>query len=221
MSTISATYLIQNLPMDQVCALESEDFPSVSMVYAKKPKFPARVYASPADKLAIFICEVPLPQRVHRAVAYTLLDWAKARGIPHIVTMEGLPAGPDAPTTGEPEVWGVGSTDEARARLDAAHIDQLETGMIAGVSGVLLNEGRWRKVDVIALLAAARAEIPDAGAAVSLVRSLDQLLPKVKVDLTALKEQAKALEGYLQRLKQQAAPVVPTGEPEVPEDMYR
>src|SRR6058998_259775 len=42
-STITATYMITNLKTDQVVALESPDFPSLSMIYAKKPKFPAHV----------------------------------------------------------------------------------------------------------------------------------------------------------------------------------
>ena len=218
-STISATYLIQMLPTDQVCALESEDFPSVSMIYAKKPKFPARVYASKEHKLAIFICEIPLPTRIHRAVAYALLDWAKAQGIRQIISLEGLPSDGDGPVTGEPQVWGVGSTDNARKVLEKAEIEQLETGMIAGVAGVLLNEGRWRSADVIALLAEARPQLPDAHAAVSLVRTLDQILTDVEIDLTPLQEQAKSLEEYLQRLKAQATPAVPK-EP-VPADMYR
>src|SRR5438034_11782807 len=53
-STITATYLLTSLKSDQVVALESPDFPSLSMIYAKKPKFPARVYASKVPKLAIF-----------------------------------------------------------------------------------------------------------------------------------------------------------------------
>ncbi len=218
-STISATYLIQMLPTDQVCALESEDFPSVSMIYAKKPKFPARVYASPAHRIAIFICEMSLPGRVHRPVAYTLMDWAKQHGARQIVTLEGLPSDSEAPFKSQPGVWGVGSTDRARAELDKAKIAQLETGMIAGVSGVLLNEGRWRAQDVIALLAEARAEVPDAHAAVSLVHALDDLLPELDVDLGPLKDQAKSLEEFLQKLKQQATPAVKQ-EPE-PGAMYR
>ena len=79
-STISATYMITTLKVDQVCALESPDFPSLSMIYAKKPKFPARVYAASDPKLAIFICEMPLPMSTHRAVAYALLKWAKDHG---------------------------------------------------------------------------------------------------------------------------------------------
>ncbi|HII40519.1 MAG TPA: proteasome assembly chaperone family protein [Thermoplasmata archaeon] len=219
-STISTTYLIQMLPVDQVCALESEDFPSVSMIYAKKPKFPARVYASPGHKLAIFICEMPLPTRIHRPVAYALMDWAKKEGIRRIISLEGLPMDGDGPRTEEPNVWGVGSTDAARKQLDTHEIPQLETGMIAGVAGVLLNEGRWRNVDVIALLAEARQDLPDAHAAVSLVHALDELLEDVTVDLGPLQQQARQLEEYLQRLKQQAAPATPKeGTP--PSDMYR
>ncbi len=175
-STISATYMITTLKVDQVTALESADFPSVSVIYAKKPKFPARVYASANPKLAIFICEMPLP------------------------------------------VWGVGSTDRARAELEKRGINQLETGMITGVTGVLLNEGRWRNVDVVALLAEARREFPDARAAVSLVQAVDLLLPEISIDLKPLQAEAKALEDRLTRLKQQAGPVVP--EP-IPSDMYR
>ena len=220
-STISATYLIQMLPVDQVCALESEDFPSVSMIYAKKPKFPARVYASAQHKLAIFICEMPLPTRIHRPVAYTLMEWAKKQGCRRIISLEGLPMEGEAPAGGQPDIWGVGSTDQARAELDKHKIPQLETGMIAGVAGVLLNEGRWRKVDVIALLAEARPDLPDAHAAVSLVHALDELLEDITVDLGPLQQQARQLEEFLQKLKQQAAPAAGAKEPTPPTDMYR
>ncbi len=220
-STISATYLIQMLPVDQVCALESEDFPSVSMIYAKKPKFPARVYASPSHKLAIFICEMPLPTRIHRAVAYALMDWARNQGIRQIVSLEGLPTEGDGPRSGEPNVWGVGSTDRARKELDKHKIEQLETGMIAGVAGVLLNEGRWRNVDVIALLAEARPDLPDAHAAVALVHALDEILEEITVDLGPLQQQAQQLEEFLTKLKQQAAPAAAAKEQTPPTDMYR
>ena len=218
-STITATYLITMLPVDQVTALESPDFPSLSMIYAKKPKFPARVYASREQKIAIFICEVPLPMIAHRPVAYALLKWAKDHGVRQIVPLEGLPAPPDAPLSGEPPIWGVGSTDRARAELDKYGIQQLESGMIAGVSGVLLNEGRWRNVEVIALLAEARLGLPDASAAVALTRTLDTLLPELTVDLGPLKESAKALEDQLMKLKEQAKSTLPP-EP-IPSEMYR
>ncbi|MGQ0797103.1 MAG: proteasome assembly chaperone family protein [Methanobacteriota archaeon] len=206
-STIATTYLIMRMPVDQVCALESADLPALSMIYAKKPKFPARVYAHAPSKLAMFICEVPLPHRAMRPIAHALLRWSQSQHVRQIVALEGLPAD-DVLRDTAPGVWGVGSTDRARAELDRRRIKQLDTGMIAGVSGVLLNEGRWQDFDVIALLAEARPNQPDAKAAVAITQALDDLLPELEVDLAPLQEQARVLEEHLRRLKTQAQPAV-------------
>lgn len=214
-STIASTYMIQTLEMDQVCALDSDDFPPLSMVYARKPKFPARVYATPDRKLALFICEVPLPMHVHRAVGRCLLRYAQTRHARQVVPLEGLPL-PSEQTKEEIDVWGVGSTDRAREELERRGIPQLETGIISGVAGVLLNEGRWANYDVISLLAEARPRMPDAFAAARLMHGVDRLLPDVTFDLEPLLEQAKELESHLQKLKEQAKPAVERGP-----EMYR
>jgi len=208
-STIAATYMITTLPTDQVCAIDSDDFPPLSMVYAFKPKFPVRIYALPAAKLAIFIAEVPLPPRVHRSLALELLRWATSHKCRQIVSLEGLPMPADEPVR-EVAVWGVGSTDSARKSLSEAGIQQLETGMISGVSGVLLNEGRWQSYDVITLLAEAQPAIPDANAAARLLEVTDTLLPEIKLNLEPLREQAKALETHLRKLRDEAKPATTT-----------
>lgn len=207
-STIAATYLITTLPMDQVLAMDSDDFPALSMVYASKPKFPVRMYAEAKAKLGVFISEVPLPPRAHRTVARALLDWAKAKGARQIVSLEGLPL-PEGATKADVRVWGVGSTDRARKSIQAAGVGALETGLIAGVSGVLLNEGRWQNFDVISFLAGARPNLPDAYAAARLLEALDRLLPEVQIDLGPLEKQAADLEAHLVRLRREAQPMVP------------
>ncbi len=62
-STIAATYLITTLDTDQIAAFDSDEFPPLSMVYARRPKFPVRVYHAEKEKLSIFISEVPCRQR--------------------------------------------------------------------------------------------------------------------------------------------------------------
>jgi uncharacterized protein len=210
-STIVASYLISMLDSDQVCAIESEDFPPISMVYAKKPKFPARVYAIHQSNVAVFVCEIPPPRGTHRPLARSLLQWSRTHNCKQIVSMEGFPSGKEDEEAedSEPKVWGVGSTDRAREELAGHNIDLLESGVISGVTGVLLNEGRWKNYDIIALLAEARADLPDAHAAVALTRKLSNLLPELKVELGPLQETSKRLEEYLKRLKNQARPVVP------------
>jgi uncharacterized protein len=206
-STIAASYMIAQLGLDQVCALDSNGFPPLSMIYARKPKFPARVYADGQRRFAVFICEVPLPTRMHRPVANCLLDWAKEQGARRIVSLEGLPL-PKEETKEEIHVWGVGSTEAAREDLEAGGVAQLETGMIAGVSGVLLNEGRWRGFNVISLLAEARPYMPDAFAAMRLVEVVDRFLTEIEVDLGPLEAQARAIEGQLRTMREEAKPAM-------------
>ena len=187
--------------------MDDEEFPPLSMVYARKPKFPARVYALDEKKLAAFLCEVPIPSRVHRKVARCLLAWAKKHECKRIISLEGLPL-PEGGSEEDVMVWGVGSTDQAREDLDKAKIQQLESGMISGVSGVLLNEGRWEKFDTIALLAEAHPDLPDAIAAAKLVRAVDDLLPEIEIDLGPLLSEAKELEAQIAVLKAQAKPAL-------------
>ncbi|HEV8594930.1 MAG TPA: PAC2 family protein [Thermoplasmata archaeon] len=213
-STIAATYMISALRMDQVMALDSDEFPPLSMVYAHKPKFPVRVYAIP--KVAAFISEVPLPAKTHRAIARLLINWSKEQGAKRIVCLEGLPLSQER-TEAEIDVWAVGSNDAANATIEKATLQYLETGIVSGVAGVLLNEGRWANYEVIALLGEARPYLPDAHAAAKLVWAADKILEGVEVDLAPLLEEAKELETHLQALKQQAKPVTP----EAPDYLYR
>lgn len=209
-STIACSYMISTLNLDQICALESEDFPPVSMVYSMKPKFPARIYAREDVKLAVFITEFPLPTKLHRPIARSILSWAAEQGCERVISLEGLPADQieEDIARKSPAVWGVGSTDEARKELVESGIEQLDVAMISGVSGVLLNEGRWRGIRVASLLAEAKPEFPDANAAAELVKAADLLIPEVEIDLEPLYEQAREIEASFKKLEQQAKPVI-------------
>ncbi|MFQ5919053.1 MAG: proteasome assembly chaperone family protein [Thermoplasmata archaeon] len=213
LSPIASSYIIQSLELDQIAALESPAFPPVSMIYARKPKFPARVYAREDLKLAIFISEIPMHPGLHRPMAQTLLDWTRDQAGREIICLEGLPV-PEGKT--EPGVWGVGSTERARGRLEESGIDQLEIGMIPGISGVLLNEGRWVKLDVISLVTETQPAIPDALAAARLVEAVDKLLPQVEIPIDPLVEQAERIQEHLAAVQEQARPAM---EPAL--DIYR
>jgi uncharacterized protein len=205
-STIASSYLISTLDLDQICALESDEFPPISMVYATKPKFPARIYAREDLKLAVFITEFPPRTSLHRPLAKRLLSWSMDQRCRRIICLEGLPKpGPDDK---EPELKGVGSNDAAREELDKSGIEQMEIGMIPGVSGVLLNEGRWVDFEVISLLADAIPDQPDAYAAAKLVDGINELIPEITIESEPLLKQAAEMENYLNTLKEQAKPAI-------------
>jgi uncharacterized protein len=206
------------LQLDCIAVLESEFFPPLSMIFAKKPKFPARIHASQEHGVAAFTAEfTPMPS-LDRAIAKTMLGWARRKGCDTIITSMGFPAPETTEPAREPQLFGVGSSDSARRKLDEAGIVQLETGMITGVPAVLLNEGKWENFDVIALLVQADPRIPDHRAAAKVVQVINRLLPQVEVDVGPLLIEAEEIERRLKTMRSQAK--VLEAHPQPPATIY-
>jgi len=220
-NTIAANFLIAKLNLDQIAALDSRLFPPLSMVYASKPKFPARIYASDKLKIAVFLAEFKPPTVLDRLIANTMLAWAQQQHCKLIISPVGVPVEEQGSEGGPavdyfPEVAGVGSTDGAREELKKCGIPQLHTGMVAGASGVLLNEGRWTGFDVISLLIGVRTDIPDAKAGAKIIEAINKLLPQIKLEVKPLYEEAEKIDEHLKVLRRQAKPV----EPVAPRGIY-
>jgi uncharacterized protein len=208
-STIAATYLISSLKLDQIAAMDSAWFPPVSMIYAEKPKFPARIYARAQDKIAVCLSEFTPSTYLDRFIARSILSWAKEQKCSLVISPCGVPilkqGDRERPET--PMIHGVGATEPARKKLREAKIHLLEFGAVPGVSGALLNEGRWSNFEVIALLVEAYHEIPDARAAASIVEAIDKILPQIEVDVSPLYDEAERIETRLKAIRAQAKPV--------------
>lgn len=207
-STIVATYLIDYLKLDQICAVDSDAFPPTSMIYAQKPKFPARIYASSEKKIGVFLAEfTPVPS-LHRPLAKKFLEWCREQQCQRIISSEGAPLKKlclhNKESSKQTQVYGIGSTEQARKNLLDAGIEQLTLGMIYGVSGVLLNEGRWDNFDVITLITEACPDIPDSLAAAKVLEAIAALMPHIQIDTQPLYQQSKKAEDQVKTLRKQA-----------------
>ncbi len=205
-NTIAANYLLATLNLDQIAALDSDRFPAVSMIYANKPKFPARIYASEKLKTVVFLSEFRILPYLYRPLAKTLLNWAKEQKCSLIISPVGYPV-QLLSIEKELDVMGVGSTDRARQRLVSSDIKQLNIGIIPGISGLLLNEGRWANFDVISLIIPIQPDIPEVKAAVRAVEMIDKLIPEIKVDVAPLHQEAERIAERLKVLRKQAKPM--------------
>jgi uncharacterized protein len=94
--------------------------------------------------------------------------------------------------------YGVGCTDNANALLQKYEVPVFEEGVISGVSGVLLNEGKRRGLEVVCLLAEAHPDYPDARAAAKILETIDGMLLKIDIDPMPLYAQAIAIEKHIQ-----------------------
>ena len=208
-TAIAATYLISTLRLDQIAAIDSPWFPPVSMIYAEKPKFPGRIYASAEHKIAVFLSEFTPSPYLDRFIAKALLAWAKEQGCSLVISPCGMPMLEERSVerSGKLLIHGVGTTDHARQMLRSSGIHVLEFGVVPGISGALLNEGRWNNFDVVALLVEAYQGIPDAKAAAAVVEAIDELLPQIRLDVSPLYREAERIESRLKTLRKQAKPV--------------
>jgi uncharacterized protein len=215
-----ANYLINTLKLTQIGLMDSVYFPTVSLVRDGMPQNPVRIYAGEKvghehdamDQLVVFISEFQPPPNLVKPIASTILDWAEEQRCKMLVSPEGLvidreddsePVGPDI------DVYGVGSTNAMRKMLQESGIQEFTEGVITGVAGVLLNEGRRRDFNVATILAEAHPDFPDARAAARVIEMINKLLLHIDLDVKPLYDEAGRIESQLKLIHKQAKDVKP------------
>jgi uncharacterized protein len=233
-SSIVANYLINFLKLTQIGIMDSVYFPTVSLVREAEPLNPVRIYAGEkissskggSDQIVAFISEFQPPPNLVKPIAHTMLDWAEEQRCKLLISPEGLvidkgeddEEGEAAPQpveeveqevdeNGDPvDVYGIGSTLKARELLKAHNISLFTEGVITGVAGVLLNEGKSRDFEVVSIMAEAHPDYPDARAAAKVIETIDKMLLHIQLDAKPLYIEAEKIEGQLKSIHAQAKP---------------
>lgn len=221
-SSIVANYLINTLKLTQIGIMDSVYFPTVSLVRDGIPQNPVRIYAGEKfgdtpdsmDQLVVFISEFQPPPNLVKPIASTILDWAQDQRCKMLVSPEGLVIDRDSDDEEEvPEsdigVYGVGSTETMRKMVLDNGMQEFTEGVITGVAGVLLNEGKRRDFNVVTILAEAHPDFPDARAAASVIEMIDKFLLHIDLDVKPLYDEAGRIESQLKLIHKQAKDVKP------------
>lgn len=215
-SSIVANYLIALLKMEYVAVMDSDLFPTVSLIRDSEPLGPARVYARPRLKdgeqqVVVFSTEIQPSAQLLRPLGTAIIDFAIAQRCRLVISAGGLIVERGEDEAGEEEeigeiaVYGTGSTDAAQELLKEADAEPFLEGVISGTAGVLLNEGKRRQVDVITLLAEARPDVADARAAALILAAIDQMVLHMNLNVEPLCKEAERLEAQLKVLHKDAA----------------
>jgi uncharacterized protein len=142
------------------------------------------------DGLIVVTSEFMPKLEQHHQLAVTFLDWFRKNNVGTVICLEGIPQfEPD-----DMRILGVGSTNEANSIMDKYSIERLEDSLVRGTSGVMLYEGTMRNMNVLAILAPARADMPDPRGAARLMEPLARMLPELKIDPEPLYKEAEEAE---------------------------
>jgi len=210
-STIVANYLIDALGLKQTGALDSPHFPTLSVVHTGEPLSPVRIYAGTmtnGEKLVVFVSEFKPKPNLINSLSEVIMKWVKENNCKLLISPEGMVV--EGKTEGEENItdaYAIGSTENARNTLHSKNIAQFKNGIIAGVSGVLLNKGKHENFDVISILSEAHPNYPDARAAASALNVIATLIG-VDINVVPLYEEAERIENQLKKFHKQAKPMV-------------
>jgi len=228
-SSIVANYIVKVLNLEQIGVLDSDLFPALSLVRRGEPLDTVRIYAGQRvgteashDQIVVFISEFQPPPNLIRPIAGAMLDWVEQEKCKVLYSPEGLvieregqppeglppeeeetaDKGPAQPPR-EVETYGIASTQVGRKLLEDNNIKLFQEGVITGMAGVLLNEGRRRDFEVISLLAEANPAYPDARAAAKVIETLDKLFLHIRLDSAPLYDEAGVIEAQIKTVQKQ------------------
>ena len=102
--------------------------------------------------------------------------------------------------------YGIASTKKAKKTLEDLGIPLFEEGVISGVAGVLLNEGKRRNWEGVSILAEAKPNFPDARAAAQVIETLTKIIPHLEIDVEPLYSEAELIEEKIKNMHKQAGP---------------
>ena len=182
--------------------LDSELFPPVSIVREEEPSFPARILVNADLKVAVFSSYLTPHESLHREVAKVMLDWANKHKCSLIVSSSSVKTDDVAPF-----VIGVGSTKEAKKKLQDAGIPILKNGTVPGIPGILLNEGALSNTNVIVILYKGKETGPDFRAGAEICMVMSKLIPGASCDLKTLLSEAEDVEQHLKQAEQETGPL--------------
>lgn len=224
-STISGSFLVRSLKMELVGAVLSSGLPPVALIHEGKASPAFRIYSTAqkcgpdntCDQLTVILSEFMPRIDAIETLASEVLKWAEEKNVGFLVSLEGMNS--PTPLTGEPNVYGVGSTDRMEKLIQEYGLEPLKEGMVSGFPGVLLYQAAMQDRDVLTLLAQTRPDFPDARAAARMIEILGKMVPNLEIDPDPLLKEAELIEKQILESIEQAQPSSPAI-PELPSSMY-
>ncbi len=198
-SAIASASLINTMKFTPVATIDSDKFPPVSMVQDSRPLHPTRVFASGKLKVAVFSSYLSLPASEHKSIARMMLRWARDHKVSWIISS--VAVGTQMP---EGKMMAAGSTDDARKKISESSMEVMETGMVTGIPGSLLNYGALNGQNVIVVLFNPTNEGADYRAGALLCTAMSRLVPGTSCDIATLQAEAEKAETAIREAETEA-----------------
>jgi uncharacterized protein len=142
--------------------------------------------------------EIPIDMEGLYEISSVLIDWFQKIRVREVVLLEGL--GVNAIPVERETVF---VADEEKASyLISKGIKPMESALISGVGGSILNQCLSRKIPSLSLMTLASVDLPDPGAALTIINSINSIY-NLGIATDELEESSKRLNEQLGKLADQ------------------
>jgi len=212
-SNIVAHFLVESLDLQFVGGVRDSRLPAVCLVQDGEPLPPIRIYAGEpnctiegCDKLIVVLSDIQVHGRLALPLTEALFAWSKEANISSAILIDAFAHGVESPhelvddDDSDETILGIGATESTREKLTEMGVPLLKHGVVGGMTGVMMGEGRRRGIEISAILAEANPAIPDARAAARIIEKLNLLFPAVTLDAKPLIEEAARIEEQIKAM---------------------
>ncbi len=231
--SILTSYLARELKLSVVAGLTLADSQQYALISGGTPYPPIRIYAGALPKRRykkkktglvsendvdmqvrepkprrktrdVIIVTSELTPRPEQAYDFTLyvLGIVKEMGAGEIVFIDGFPR-----MDSNSSILGAYSDSEAKRILTEAGIRTLDDGLVRGISGIGLFQGKIDGTDTLCILAPANPQLPDPRAAADALESLKKLVPGLNVDPAPLMHEAEEIDARIRAQQNQPSAI--------------
>jgi uncharacterized protein len=195
---VSAGYMIEKLNLHEVAHVRSQHIPPVAVFVGAKLRHPFRIYSDDPGEVVVVLSEMPIDIEGLYEISSVLLDWFEEIRAKEVVVLDGVGV------NGMPEEREAYSVaDEERVKeLEAKGINAIQSAVVSGVGGAILNQCLTRRVRGVSLLTQASVDFPDPGAALTLIQSVNKVYG-LSIGTEELEENVEKLNQRLSELSEQ------------------
>ena len=210
-ASIAVDQITKQLGLSHHASIQSSEFPPVVTFDDGLVQDLVRVYAGGDPPVMTLQSDLALPPSALEPVSKCVLSEV-ATEYRRTIFIAGAPAESEAQIG---NVQGVATTAESREELRNAGVPVAEGhGVVGGITGALVRECYQLDVPATLLIVRAHPQLPDPGAARSVIKTALEPLVEFDIDTTELEEHAEEIRTQMNQIAQQYKQVTEGQEPD-------
>ncbi len=152
-----ASYISKEKSMQFMAGITSSELPPYTLIQNGEPYPPVRIYGYNTENgssILVITSEISPKPELCYAMSMKIMELLNELGVHRLIALEGVAQCDNS------EIVVCGNNKDTLDRAREAELKVLDDGLVRGMTGVMLYEGRDMEIDVLALLCPADPNMP-------------------------------------------------------------